>query len=84
MADETERQKKIAELSRLREQAENAYDEMYEAHAFRDANVCYSDAKDNFYDAIALAEDLGLAEDAEYLRKRLEHVKEVFRSQFDS
>lgn len=84
MAAETERQKKIAELSRLREQAENAYDEMYEAHSFRDANVCYSDAKDDFYDAIALAEELGLAEDAEYLKQRLEHIKGVFRSQFAS
>jgi hypothetical protein len=59
-----------------------AYDDMYEAHSFRDANDCYRDAKDYFYAAINHANDLGLAEDSEALLKRLEHVKSVFRSQF--
>jgi hypothetical protein len=61
---------------------EKAYDDMYEAHSFRDANVCYSDAKESFYDAIRVAEELGLKDEADRLRKRLEHIKEVFRSQF--
>jgi hypothetical protein len=53
---------------------------MYESG--RGANGCYSSAKDAFYDAIGLANELGLKEEAEALSKRLEHIKAVFRSQF--
>jgi succinate-semialdehyde dehydrogenase/glutarate-semialdehyde dehydrogenase len=42
----------------------------------------YSDARENFRAAIALATDLGLAEEATRLEQRLEHIKSVFRSQF--
>jgi hypothetical protein len=80
--NEEERQTKLANLAHCKGQAENAYDGMYEAHSFRDANLCYSDAKEFFYAAIGLADDLGLPEEADALRKHLEHVKSVFRSQF--
>jgi hypothetical protein len=53
---------------------------MYESG--RGANGCYSNAKDAFYDAVALAKGLGLNEEADALSKRLEHIKAVFRSQF--
>jgi hypothetical protein len=61
---------------------EKAYDDMYEVHSFRDANECYRDAKDYFYEAIALARRLGMAAETEALEQRLQHIKEVFRSQF--
>jgi len=77
MSEEQERQ-----LAHLKALGEKAYDDMYEAHSFRDANVCYSDAKEGFYGAIGLAEELGHQDEADALRKRLEHIKEVFRSQF--
>jgi hypothetical protein len=79
---EEERQAKLACLARCKQFAEKAYDDMYEAHSDSAARGCYSDAKEAFYDAIGLAEELGLPEEAEALRKRLEHVKAVFRSQF--
>jgi hypothetical protein len=79
---EEERQAKLAQFARCKEEAEKAYDGMYDAHSFRDANDCYRDAKDYFYAAIGHADDLGLPDEAEALRKRLEHVKAVFRSQF--
>jgi hypothetical protein len=79
---EEERKSKMAYLVRCKEEAEKAYDSMYEAHSFRDANGCYRDAKDYFYAAIMHAEELGLPEEAEALRQRLGHVKAVFRSQF--
>lgn len=79
---EEERQSKLNYLATCRTEAEKAYDGMYEAHSFRDANDCYRDAKDYFYAAIGHAEDIGLKEDAVALRQRLEHVKAVFRSQF--
>lgn len=79
---EEERQSKLSYLASCKTAAEKAYDEMYEAHSFRDANDCYRDAKDYFYAAIGHAEELGMPEEAEALLKRLEHVKSVFRSQF--
>jgi len=79
---EDERQAKLANLARCKEEAEKAYDGMYDAHSFRDANDCYRDAKDYFYAAIGHAEDVGLPDEAEALRKRLDHVKAVFRSLF--
>jgi len=48
---------------------------MYESG--RGANGCYSNAKDAFYDAIGLANELGLKDEAEALSKRLEHIKAV-------
>jgi hypothetical protein len=67
-------------LRKLTALGEKYYDQMYESG--RGANGCYSNAKDAFYDAISLANELGLKEEAEALSKRLEHVKAVFRSQF--
>ena len=79
---EDERQAKLASLARYKQFGEKAYDDMYEAPSSSGTRGCYSDAKEAFYDAIGLAEELGLPEEAEALRKRLEHVKAVFRSQF--
>jgi hypothetical protein len=80
--NETERQEKLAALAHCKAGAEKSYDDMYEAHSFRDANDCYRDAKDYFYAAIGHANSLEMQEEADALLKRLEHVKSVFRSQF--
>jgi hypothetical protein len=69
--------------SRLRQLVvlgEKYYDQMYESG--RGANRCYSNAKDAFYDAIGLSNELGMKEYADALSKRLAHIKAVFRSQF--
>jgi hypothetical protein len=79
---EEERQAKLDSLACCKQFGEKAYDDMYEAHSASGATGRYSDAKEAFYDAIRHAEDLGMAEEAEALRKRLEHIKAVFRSQF--
>jgi hypothetical protein len=55
---------------------------MYEAHSSSSATACYSDAKECFYDAIGLANRLGLSDEAAALSLRLDHIKAVFRSQF--
>jgi antirestriction protein len=80
--EESERQEKLAALKRLVELAEKAYDDMYEAHSQRDANDCYRDAKDYYHDAIGLARELGLNEEADKLHDRLWHIKQVFFGQF--
>jgi hypothetical protein len=73
-------QVKRERLDQLEQDAERAYDAMYEAR-FGTAGH-YSDAKDYLADAIALAREIGLHDDAERLERRLEHIKRVYRSQF--
>ena len=67
-------------LRQLTALGEKYYDQMYESG--QGARHCYSNAKDAFYDAISLANELGMKEEAEALSKRLDHIKAVFRSQF--
>jgi hypothetical protein len=67
-------------LRKLTALGEKYYDQMYESG--QGARHCYSSAKDAFYDAISLANELGMKEEAEALSKRLDHIKAVFRSQF--
>jgi hypothetical protein len=71
-----------ARLRWLEQQAELAYEAMYDAAPGAALAGRYSDAKEFLYDAIALAEQLGHAATAERLSKRLTHIKAVFRSQF--
>lgn len=79
---EEERSAKLATLANLKALGEKAYDDMYEAHSFGSAGVCYADAKDFFRDAIRLAEELQLTDETAALEQRLEHIKAVFRKQF--
>lgn len=76
-SDEELTRNRLRQLTAL---GEKYYDQMYESR--RGANSCYSNAKDAFYDAIGLANELGLKEEADALSKKLEHIKAVFRSQF--
>jgi hypothetical protein len=79
----TEREEKLARMETLKKFAEQAYDDMYEkAHSPSAATGYYSTAKEALYDAIRIAKDLGLTEEAAKLDARLEHIKGVFRSQF--
>jgi hypothetical protein len=71
-----------AGLRWLEQQAELAYEAMYDAPPGAALAGRYSDAKEFLYDAIALAQRLGHAATAERLSKRLAHIKAVFRSQF--
>jgi hypothetical protein len=82
MADDTDKNAGLEQLAHLKAMGEKAYDDMYEAHSPSDANARYSDAKECFYDAIGLANRLGLKDEAEALSARLAHIKAVFRSQF--
>jgi hypothetical protein len=82
MADDAERKAGLKQLEHLKAMGERAYDDMYEAHSPSGATACYSDAKECFYDAIGLANRLGLKEEADSLNKRLTHIKALFCSQF--
>ena len=80
--EESEREQKLAAMKRLIALAEKCYDDMYEAYEQRDVNRCYRDAKDYYTDAIGLAGELGMNEEADRLYARLWHIKEVFFHQF--
>jgi hypothetical protein len=71
-----------ARLSWLEAEAEKAYDALYDARPGSATAGLYSDAKEFLTDAIALAQRLGLAAEAERLARRLAHIKAVFRGQF--
>ena len=65
-------------LAQLERWGEEAYDRMYDT---RSPSGEYSEAKENFHMAVQLARELGLADEAARLEKRLEHIKAVHRSQ---
>jgi len=67
------------EVAKYEALAEAAYNEMYDARA---PAACYSDLKDHFAMAIGAAERAGLHDEAKRLSARLEHCKDVYRSQF--
>ena len=74
-SDEDSR-KEVAKYEAL---AETAYNDMYDC---RSPAGCYSDLKDFFAMAIGAAERVGLHDEAKRLSARLEHCKNVYRSQF--
>ena len=76
----TEQELKLNQLRACIALGEKAYDQMYESSGSMTA--LYSDAKEAFYDAIRLADELQLAEESAALSARLQHIKAVFRSQF--
>ncbi len=76
------RQRLMDQITEFKNKAEKAYDDMYEVHSQHDINACYRDAKDYYYEAIGLAGQLGLKDEADAMTERLLHIKAVYRSQF--
>ena len=75
-SSDEERRREVAKFEAL---AETAYNEMYDSRA---PAGCYSDLKDYFAMAIGAAERAGLHDDAKRLSARLDHCRNVYRSQF--
>ncbi len=78
--ERSEHELKLDQLRRLKALGEKYYDQMYETHL--GLTGLYASTKDAFYDAISLANELGLKEESKQLEDRLAHIKDVFRSQF--
>lgn len=76
----SDRDLNLDRLRQVKALGEKYYDQMYESR--HGTTGLFSSAKDAFYDAISLASELGMKEEAEALSKRLDHIKAVFRSQF--
>ena len=78
--ERTDRELKLIQLRSCKAIGEKAYDQMYETHG--SIAGLYSEVKESFYDAIRIANELGLKEESEALEKRLDNIKAVVRSQF--
>ena len=78
--ERSDRELKMDRLRKCTALGEKYYDQMYETR-FGTTGL-YADTKDAFRDAISIANELGLKEEAEALSKRLDNIKAVFRSQF--
>ena len=76
VASDEDNRKEVAKYEAL---AEAAYDEMYDS---RSPAARYSDLKDYFAMAIGAAERAGLHDEAKRLGTRLDHCRNVYRSQF--
>jgi hypothetical protein len=78
--ERSERELNLDRLRKLKALGEKYYEQMYETRY--GTSGLYSDAKEAFYDAIKLAAELGLKDEAAELEKRLANIKAVVRSQF--
>jgi hypothetical protein len=79
---EEERKDRLDRLNECIRRGEDAYDQLYEPRTHANPAGHYSEAKDSFNEAIRLARELGLDEQAQWLSARLDHIKAVYRSQF--
>lgn len=79
---EQERQERLERMRQCIKLGEDSYDQFYEPRTHNNPSGHYSDVKDFFGEAIGLASELGLNDQAQALSERLAHIKAVFRSQF--
>src|SRR4029077_14489504 len=70
-----EHELKVDRLRQAKALGEKYYDQMYESR--HGVTGIYSNTKDVFRDAISLANELGMKEEAQALSKRLDHIKAV-------
>lgn len=71
----------IDRIKTLEAYAEKAYDEMYEAQSPTGAGAYFSEVKEVLTEAIRLARQIGLEDDAIRIEKRLDHIRKVYESQ---
>ena len=69
-------------LERLQAQAETAYDRMYEVHTDREIHWQYELADDCLREAVKLAGENGLGEQAARMEMRRLHIRNVYYHQF--
>ena len=83
MVEETVTAVELLERLRVFEaEAEEAYGPMYNARTGSDLVARYSDTKEAFHEAIAVARRLVLTRETKRLEKRLAEIKTIYRSQF--
>jgi hypothetical protein len=78
----TDSEVNLAEMVRLRTQAEAAYDKMYDLFNDYEIKWQYELASETLRSAAELARELGLMEEGDACETRAEHIRKVFRHQF--
>ena len=68
-------------INKLKARAEEIYEEMYEASGPAGAGGYFSEIKELFYEAIAIAREMGLEDEVKEIDKRLDHIRRVYESQ---
>jgi hypothetical protein len=68
-------------LDQLKARAEEIYDEMYEASGPAAAGAYFSEVKQILYQAISMAREMDLADEAKAIEERLDHIRKVYESQ---
>lgn len=68
-------------IDKLKERAEEIYEEMYEASSSAGAGGYFSEIKEILSEAITMAHDLGLEEEEKAIEARLAHIRRVYESQ---
>ena len=71
----------LERIKALEAHAEKAYDEMYEAMGPAGAGGYFSEVKEVLSEAIRIAREIGLEDEAIRLKKRLDHIRGVYESQ---
>ncbi len=81
MTDEN-RNKQLARLTKLRADAESAYDKMYEVHTDAEIRWQFEVADEMLSEAWRITRELRLEDEAEAIRVRHQHIRDVYRGQF--
>ncbi len=76
-----QKKSEIQRIKALEAYAEKAYDEMYEAKGPAGAGGYFSEVKEVLSEAIRIAREIGLEDEAIRLEKRLDHIRGVYESQ---
>jgi hypothetical protein len=77
-----EDEERAAAIARLKREAEQAYDEMYDLHDDREIRWRAEFAVEGLRSAARLEREAGLVEDAEATEARAQHIRRVYRHQF--
>lgn len=68
-------------LDQLKARAEEVYEEMYEASSPVGAGAYFSEIKELFSEATAIAREMGLEDEVKEIDKRLNNIRRVYESQ---
>jgi hypothetical protein len=75
------KKEELSYLNKLKERAEEIYEEMYEASSPVGAGAYFSEIKELMYKALNIAMELGLDNEVKKIEKRLENIRRVYESQ---
>jgi hypothetical protein len=79
--DESQKEK-FARLTRLKADAEAAYDKMYNVYTDTEIRLQFDLAEDFLLEASRISRELGMEEEHQSIMVRYQHIRDVYRGQF--